>query len=488
MRWINCTLIAAAVWLALPCAAQAARSGRFQGQVHVVKRGETLGEIAQHYRVSVAQLREWNQLRNDRIRAGQRLKIARLPEWHLVKKGDTLARIARTYGLGVDRLKQLNRLADDRIAAGQKLRIAAPAESSRARTDTALAAQSAPEVLLEDLTADRIPPPPPEEEGPPLEYTVEPGDSLGQIARRFAVSLSLLRQLNHLEKDRIRPGQKLRLRPSPLDEGIHVVRPGDTLTGIARRYDLGLEQLREINGIEGSKILIGQKLRLKPTPTGVHIVERGDALWEIASAYGMDTEELKRLNDLTSDQIYPGQELKLSAKKAETVAFYTVERGDNLSEIARLHQMIDLEGAHRKEAEKYAEERARKTQALEQENHDLKAQLKVQEAAFQEKTAQLRERLEAEIQKLREQLAAKEKETDIRVATLRQELDEKQRQRAETTEQNARLAEKVARLEKTIEEQAGALEQQQARIAELEEEKKRLQRDLNKIMGNLTRW
>lgn len=335
MRWSYYVLMALALWLALPCAAQAAKKAKFQGQIHVVKRGETLSEIAQRYQVSVAQVRQWNKLRNNRIRAGQRLKIARLPEWHLVKKGDTLAKIARAYGLGADHLRQVNRLENDRLAAGQKIRVAAPADA-----DTTPAAPAPAPVSLEAAEEDTLlQSPAAEEAGPPLEYTVQPGDSLGEIARRFEVSLNLLRQLNRLKKDRIHPGQKLQLRPSPLEEGIHVVRPGDTLTGIARRYRLSLEQLREINGIESSKILIGQKLRLKPTPTGVHIVERGDALWEIASAYGMDAEELKRLNDLETDQIYPGQELKLSAQRAETLALYTVERGDNLSEIARLHQM-----------------------------------------------------------------------------------------------------------------------------------------------------
>ena len=74
--------------------------------------------------------------------------------------------------------------------------------------------------------------------------------------------------------------------------------------------------LKEINGVEGDRILIGQKLRLRQASTVTHVVERGDALWEIARAYGMTVGELKELNGLTSDRIYPGQELNLSSERA----------------------------------------------------------------------------------------------------------------------------------------------------------------------------
>jgi LysM repeat protein/N-acetylmuramoyl-L-alanine amidase len=118
-----------------------------------------------------------------------------------------------------------------------------------------------------------------------------------------------------------------------------VVQQGETLIEIAARYGIGLEALRELNGISGSKILVGQKLRLKATSMTMHIVERGDALWEIARAYGMTVEELKRLNGLTSDRIYPGQELKLSVEITPRYDIYTVKQGDYLGQIARLHQM-----------------------------------------------------------------------------------------------------------------------------------------------------
>ena len=85
---------------------------------------------------------------------------------------------------------------------------------------------------------------------------------------------------------------------------------------------------------------MGQKLRLQGGRSKtVHIVESGDALWEIARGYDISVDELKRINGLRSDRIYPGQELLLTGAAAARLATYQVQQGDNLTEIARLHQM-----------------------------------------------------------------------------------------------------------------------------------------------------
>jgi predicted nuclease with TOPRIM domain len=76
----------------------------------------------------------------------------------------------------------------------------------------------------------------------------------------------------------------------------------------------------------------------------------------------------------------------------------------------------------------------------------------------------------------------------VRITTLRQELDEKQRQRADVTDKNSKLAEKSAQLEQRLNEMATAVQQGGNRVRALEGEKQELQKDLDKIMGNLTKW
>jgi len=277
---------------------------------HVVKRGESLSGIALTYDVSVEQIRQWNGLRGDRIVVGQRLEIEpqALPTTYVVRSGDTLSEIAAQCRVPLPALRQLNRIYKDRIYPGQELKLAVSPEKDGA----------------------------PDE---PFEYVVKNGDSLSVIAQRFDTGVGLLRQLNRLKGDRILPGQRLQLRPSSLDEAVHIVRSGETLSSIALKYRMTVSALAALNDIEGSKIYIGQELRLKATPVHAHIVERGDALWEIAAAYGMSVNEIKKLNGLSSDQIYPGQELRLSMKRPALPDTYTVKAGDYLERIARLHQM-----------------------------------------------------------------------------------------------------------------------------------------------------
>lgn len=221
-------------------------------QVHKVARGENLTLIANRYRVTVQELRDWNELRSDELAIGQRLRIPQQDqEWYVVKAGDTLS----------------------------------------------------------------------------------------EIAARHRVPADFLRKLNGLHSSTIHPGQKLRLLPSPVDEAVHVVRLGDSLSRIAQRHGTTIERLQSINDLTGDRIFVGQQLRLREVSSAVHIVERGDALWEIAAAYGISLARLKELNGLVSDQIYPGQELRLNGDSAPKLAVYTVARGDNLNEIARLHQM-----------------------------------------------------------------------------------------------------------------------------------------------------
>jgi LysM repeat protein len=73
-------------------------------------------------------------------------------------------------------------------------------------------------------------------------YTVKAGDSLGAIAERQGVSLVLLRKVNGVTRDKIRPGQVL-LLPT-----VHEVKPGDVLGTIAERYGMKLRELYRLNG------------------------------------------------------------------------------------------------------------------------------------------------------------------------------------------------------------------------------------------------
>ncbi|MCS7155579.1 MAG: LysM peptidoglycan-binding domain-containing protein [Bacteroidota bacterium] len=127
-----------ASWEVSPATTASAPESAPESQVrhHTVRRGETLSAIARRYGVSIAQLRQWNGLASNRLRVGQRLLIAppeeRSPSAsrssgqlvrYRVQRGDTLLEIARRYGVSVEQLKEWNRLRGNQIRAGQLLRI-----------------------------------------------------------------------------------------------------------------------------------------------------------------------------------------------------------------------------------------------------------------------------------------------------------------------------------------------------------------------------
>ncbi len=304
--------ITAAVFIFCPYPSQYCHAkSSDQPVIYRVQRGDTLSEIARKFRVSTVTLRRLNNLAGDRIYSGQKLRLR--PDSTsdgkicIVRRGDTLTDIARQYGLSVDTLKELNDLKSDVIHPGMKLTVAEEEEEGGEEAE--------------------------------FEYVVKKGDSLYSIARRFNVGVDLLRQLNNINGKNIYPGQRLQLKPTSLDEAVHIVRSGETLSHIAEKYRIKISTLRTLNGITGNRILVGQKLRIKASQAGIHTVERGDALWEIAKAYGMTVDEIKELNGLTSDRVYPGQELKLTPLKTEQYDTYRVKPGDYLNNIARLHQM-----------------------------------------------------------------------------------------------------------------------------------------------------
>ncbi|MCS7170306.1 MAG: LysM peptidoglycan-binding domain-containing protein, partial [Candidatus Kapabacteria bacterium] len=157
---------------------------------HIVRRGQTLAEIAARYEVTVAELKQWNRLRTDRIRVGQRLRVY-LPvtsgsyALHNVQRGETAYGIAQKYGVTVEELQRWNPdiLQDGTLQAGVSLRI-----------------YRSPSASQQKLARRTV-----------RTYRVRAGDTLLSIARRFGVSVNELRAHNELNGDHIRVGQQLRI-------------------------------------------------------------------------------------------------------------------------------------------------------------------------------------------------------------------------------------------------------------------------------------
>ena len=212
---------------------------------HTVSRGETLGSIADDYRVSLSDLREWNNISGNTIYAGQRLLIdgTHAPKTrrtttsvHTVRSGENLSIIAERYGVTVANLREWNNLASDRLNVGDKLSINGAASSSPASSEKATT------------------------------HKVRRGETLGSIAGRYGVTVADLQRWNNLSGTAIDAGQTLTVSGDKKTSGkqsgnkTYKVKSGDTLGGIAEKYGTTAAAIRRANGIKGSTIRVGQTL------------------------------------------------------------------------------------------------------------------------------------------------------------------------------------------------------------------------------------
>ncbi len=176
---------------------------------------------------------------------------------YTVAAGDSLWKIARKTGTTVAELQRANRLTNSsRLTVGQKLIIPGHAPSVGPSAGTGAAA-----------------------------YTVKPGDTLSIIARRVGSTTTDLMRINHLRSDYVRVGQEIQLpsgaapgpqtmaapgapaaataAPARKPDGsvIHVVKAGETLGAIARKYQVRVADLAVANNIaDPKKIRPGQEL------------------------------------------------------------------------------------------------------------------------------------------------------------------------------------------------------------------------------------
>ncbi len=96
-----------------------------------------------------------------------------------------------------------------------------------------------------------------------ITHTVLPGESLASIASRYGISRGELMQLNGLTGTTLTPGQTLVIKKLPAagtTQQYHIVKPGENLYTIAKRYGINISKLREINHLGNRPLTVGQKL------------------------------------------------------------------------------------------------------------------------------------------------------------------------------------------------------------------------------------
>ena len=177
-------------------------------------------------------------------------------------------------------------------------------------------------------------------------HVVKSGDTLWSIAKKYGVSVEELKEKNNLTSNALSINQVLLIPVEdespvevPSSSEYYTVKAGDSLYAIANKYGMSVDELKDLNNLTSNLLIIGQRLRIKKgineENTGeTYTVVKGDNLYQIALKFDTTVDALKTLNGLNNNVLSIGQVLKIPSSDNNEI-IYTVVAGDNLYQIAR---------------------------------------------------------------------------------------------------------------------------------------------------------
>lgn len=168
-----------------------------------------------------------------------------------------------------------------------------------------------------------------------LVHTVKPKETLFGLSRLYNVSVEEIQKSNPNIDIELKIDQKVYIpKEEEIQKPHHVVKAGETLFSIAKEYDMDVEDLKKMNGMEDNTIDIGMKLIISPKKlsvtlpedkareVGIHIVKPGETLYSISKMHDITPEQIMELNNLESSELAIDQKLRVKkpVKAAPEVA------------------------------------------------------------------------------------------------------------------------------------------------------------------------
>ena len=297
-------------------------------KTYTVKSGDSVWLIANNHGITMAQLRSWNNLKNDLIHPGQKLVVSQTgstntgttakpttptntntsnnatnnttnntiskptistAKTYTVKAGDSVWLIANNHGITMAQLRSWNNLKSDLIHPNQKLIVS---QASGTSTGTTTKAVTATNTNVGTTTKPTTPTNTNNSSNSfnattttAKTYTVKSGDSVWLIANKHGITIDQLRNWNNLKSDLIHPNQTLKVSNASTSSNTVTTKPVVNQTTAQTTTNTSNEKS--------------------------HKVVSGDSLWMLSQKYNLSIAQLKTLNSLTSDTIYVGQTLKV---------------------------------------------------------------------------------------------------------------------------------------------------------------------------------
>lgn len=299
-------------------------------KTYTVKSGDSVWLIANNHGITMAQLRSWNNLKNDLIHPGQKLVVSQTgstntgttakpttptntntntsnnatnnttnnttsnptistAKTYTVKAGDSVWLIANNHGITMAQLRSWNNLKSDLIHPNQKLIVS---QASGTSTGTTTKAVTATNTNVGTTTKPTTPTNTNNSSNSfnattttAKTYTVKSGDSVWLIANKHGITIDQLRNWNNLKSDLIHPNQTLKVSNASTSSNTVTTKPVVNQTTAQTTTNTSNEKS--------------------------HKVVSGDSLWMLSQKYNLSIAQLKTLNSLTSDTIHVGQTLKV---------------------------------------------------------------------------------------------------------------------------------------------------------------------------------
>lgn len=349
------------------------KNGFSSWKEHKVRKGESIGVIAQQYGVRVAEIQRANDMKKTKLKPGRTLLIpvkvaprrstGKKPtkvRTYVVQLGDNLGSISRRFGVSQESLRIWNNIETGyNVKKGDTIYVSKP--------------DLKPTSFIQQRVALK--------KGE--KYVVKAGDTYAQIAKKYKVPVFLLLQANQGFTKRLTIGDSLAIpayvRPprkmskatdeeypvepakavessdsktssksskktagkssdskssnsksskkTPVSTTIlYTVEAGDNLYSISKKYSTTVAAIREMNDMgNSSNIKVGQKLKIPgsaaPAPSTpkieeiTHVVKKGEGLWDISRQYGVTIEDIVKWNGLKDTKIKINEKLKIKTTK-----------------------------------------------------------------------------------------------------------------------------------------------------------------------------
>jgi membrane-bound lytic murein transglycosylase D len=210
------------------------------------------------------------------LAAYEKMDKTQLVRWqqYKVQRGDNLGLISRLFGLKVADIQSANNLRNTRLSVGQVLIIPMPAGANPPEKQRQIEKQESAAALAKKQLFDA---PAEKANSKARSYVVRRGDNLSSISRRFGISSQNLMTWNNLQSNKVMIGQRLYLQ--------------DPLKDSKKNEGLAITP-REIQGTS-------------------YIIKQGDNLWDIARSYNVTVQQLLEWNPGLDKKIYPGMKIKI---------------------------------------------------------------------------------------------------------------------------------------------------------------------------------